>query len=98
MLNKTELNAAAKIMQALAHPLRLAVMQSLIAKEKTVSELYEELESSQSMMSQQIRILETQGLLLTRKDGTVKYCSIRNTDFLNLFHCMENHLEQYFKL
>ena len=98
MLNKKELDAAAKIMHALAHPLRLGIMQYLVDQEKNVTELYEELNCSQSMMSQQLRILENAGLLQSRKEGTIKYCSIKNEEFLNLFHCMKNHLRLYFKV
>lgn len=97
MLDKAELEIAARIMHALAHPLRLGIMQLLGVAEKTVTELYQELECSQSMMSQQLRILETQDLVKTRKEGTIKFCSIKNADFMNLFHCMENHLQRYFK-
>ena len=98
MLNKDELDAAAKVMHALAHPLRLAIMQTLSEGQRNVTELYEALGCSQSMMSQQLRILETQGLIKTHKEGTTKYCEIRNADFLNLFHCMENHLQRFFKI
>lgn len=98
MLTLKELEVAARIMQALAHPLRLATMQALMETEKSVTQLYEELGCSQSMMSQQLRLLESQDLIATRKEGTVKYCSIKNPDFLNLFHCMKKHLNLYFKL
>ncbi|MHC4883448.1 MAG: ArsR/SmtB family transcription factor [Planctomycetota bacterium] len=89
-----ELKHAARVMQALAHPLRLGVMQTLADGERNVTELYEALACSQSMMSQQLRILEEQGLIQTRKEGTVKVCAIRNPDFLQLFHCMEKHLQK----
>lgn len=92
MLKKQQLEAAAKVMQALAHPVRLGVLQILKDGEQTVSGLYETLECSQSMMSQQLRILEQQGLISTRKEGTAKFCAIRNPDFLRLFSCMESHL------
>jgi DNA-binding transcriptional regulator GbsR (MarR family) len=58
----------------------------------TVSELQEALGCSQSMMSQQLRRLEQQGLISTRKVGTTKQCSLRNRDFLKLFACLGNHL------
>ncbi len=98
MMNEKELETAARVMHALAHPLRLGIMQALSQEEMTVTQLYEQLNCSQSMMSQQLRILDEQGLVATRKEGTTKYCSIRNEDFLNLFHCMEKHLEMFFKV
>ena len=98
MLTRSQLEAAARVLQAMSHPLRLGILQALTSGEKTVTELYEELECSQSMMSQQLRILETQSLVQGRKEGASKYFSIRNEDFLKLFDCMEGHLRQYFKV
>lgn len=98
MLKRNELEVAARVMQALAHPLRLAILQRLQHGECTVSQLYEELDSSQSMMSQQLRILESQGLIVCRKAGICKYCSIRNPDILQLFHCMSGHLQRFLKV
>lgn len=91
-LTAAQREAGAKVLRALAHPLRLGVLQSLRRGERTVTELYEELGCSQSMMSQQLGILEAHGLIRTRKEGTVKYCALRNPDFLHLFACMRRHL------
>lgn len=95
MLERSELEVAARVMQALAHPLRLGILQNLAGGERTVSELYKLLDCSQSLMSQQLRTLEQQGLIKSRKEGTTKFCAIRNPDFLQLFHCMENHLAKF---
>ncbi len=94
-MDRTALEAAAKVMRALSHPIRLGVMQCLARGEHNVSELTEKLDCSQSMMSQQLAILEHQHLIATRKEGTHKYCSIQNTDFLKLFGCLECHLQTY---
>ena len=93
-LNKEQLAVAARVLHALAHPLRMGSIQALQPGEKTVTELYSELGCSQPMMSQQLRILEQQGLVACRKEGTTKHCSIRNRDFLKLFDCMQHHLVQ----
>ncbi|MBT3375132.1 MAG: helix-turn-helix transcriptional regulator [Lentisphaerae bacterium] len=93
MWNQQRLASASRVMHALAHPVRLAVMQCLEEREMTVTELYEAVGCSQSMMSQQLQILENQGLIKGRKEGATKHCSIRNPDFLKLFVCMSNHLE-----
>jgi hypothetical protein len=47
------------------------------------------------MMSQQLKILCQQKLVAIRKDGTQKYCSLCNRDFLKLFDCMHKHLRQF---
>ncbi len=96
-MDSNELELAARVLRALAHPLRLGIVQELDNTEKTVMELTESLKCSQSMMSQQIRQLVDQGLVKCRKEGTLKYCSIRNPDFLKLFECLNHHLSLCFK-
>jgi DNA-binding transcriptional ArsR family regulator len=98
MLTQRQLQAAARVLGAMAHPLRLGVLQALAGGERTVTELYEKLGCSQSQMSQQLRLLEAQSLVQSRRDGACKRYSIRNGDFLKLFGCMEGHLRQYFKV
>ncbi len=90
-----ERNIAAEVLKAMAHPVRLGVIEILADGERTVTQLYEELGCSQSMMSQQLKILSQQKLVEIRKDGTQKYCSLSNRDFLKLFDCMHKHLRQF---
>ena len=91
-LTPVQLEVAAKVLKAMGHPIRLGALQLLSEDEKTVTQLYEALGCSQSMMSQQLIQLETHGLISTRKEGTVKYCTLRNRDFLQVFSCMRNQL------
>ena len=90
-----ERNMAAEVLKAMAHPVRLGVIEVLSHGERTVTELYEELGCSQSMMSQQLKILCQQRLVNIRKEGTQKYCSLCNRDFLKVFTCMHTHLRKY---
>jgi ArsR family transcriptional regulator len=90
-----ERNIAADVLKAMAHPIRLGVIEVLADGERTVTELYSELGCSQSMMSQQLKILCQQKLVAIRKNGTQKYCSLCNRDFLKLFDCMHKHLRQF---
>jgi len=90
-----ERNIAADVLKAMAHPIRLGVIEVLADGERTVTELYKELGCSQSMMSQQLKILCQQKLVAIRKDGTQKYCSLRNRDFLKLFDCIHKHLRTF---
>jgi ArsR family transcriptional regulator len=97
-LTRTEREAGARVLRALAHPIRLGVLQVLSTGERTVTDLYGELGCSQSMMSQQLGILEQHGLIRTRKAGTAKYCALRNPDFLKLFACLHRHLQMVLRL
>ena len=94
-MKKKERERTAEVLKALAHPIRLGVIELLEDGEMTCKELYEELGCSQSMMSQQLKILYVQELISVRKEGTLKYCSLRNSDFLKLFDCMQKHLRKF---
>ena len=94
-MTQAEKNAAAEVLKAMAHPIRLGVIEVLADGERTITELYEELNCSQSMMSQQLKILCQQKLVAIRKDGTQKYCSLSNRDFLKVFDCMHLHLRKF---
>ena len=94
-MNTNERNMAADVLKAMAHPIRLGVIEVLAAGERTVTELYDELGCSQSMMSQQLKILCQQKLVTIRKEGTQKYCTLANRDFLKVFDCMHKHLRTF---
>jgi len=91
-----ERDMTSEVLKAIAHPIRLGVLEILSEHaERTVTQLYEELGCSQSMMSQQVKILCQQKLVDIRKEGTQKHCRLANPDFLKLFECMHKHLRQF---
>lgn len=90
-----EREMTAEVLKAMAHPVRLGVIELLAHHEMTCTELYEQLGCSQSMMSQQLKILCQQGLVTIRKEGTMKHCALQNRDFLKLFECMHAHLRTF---
>jgi ArsR family transcriptional regulator len=97
-MNSHQLETGAKVLKALAHPIRLGILQCLAEKTHNVSELTAAIGCSQSMMSQQVAILEQQQLICCHKEGTTKYCAIKNEDFLKMLHCLEKHLSQYLQV
>jgi DNA-binding transcriptional ArsR family regulator len=83
-----------RVLQALANPLRLEIMQALTESSLTCSELQTLLGCPQSTLSLQLKMLVDQGLVSTMREGTVKHCSIRNREFLKLFTCLQRHLTE----
>jgi len=94
-MNNKEREIAAGVLQALAHPVRLGVIEILAGGERTCTQLYEALGCSQSLMSQQLKILHQQGLISIQREGKQKFCALQNRDFLKLFDCMHGHLRQF---
>ena len=93
-LSQPQRERAARVLQALAHPLRLHILEQLAARgELACHELQAATGAGQSGLSQQLKLLESQGLVACRRDGAAKYSRIRNPEILNLFSCMQHHLE-----
>jgi ArsR family transcriptional regulator len=65
-----------------ASPIRLKIMWMLGDGEKTVSEIANELDISIPNVSQHLRIMRTQGAVLTKRDGRAVYYTIANSKFL----------------
>ena len=93
-LSAEQRERAARVLQALAHPLRLGILQALAEAPLTCSELQRLLDCPQPTLSLQLKLLVDQGLVATNREGTVKRCSLRNMDFLKLFACLRRHLDE----
>lgn len=68
----------AKFFKALAHPLRLAILDVLRDGEKTVTQLQELTGGEQASISQHLAVLRTNHFVTYRKEGTLAY--YRNED------------------
>ena len=60
--------------RALAHPIRIEILEALLQKERSVQELQEILGVDQPVVSQQLAILRAKDIVAGRKEGTsVRY-------------------------
>ena len=75
---------AAEIFRVMSAPMRLRIMSSLCAGEKNVSELLEEVKTTQSNMSQHLSTLYQAGIVQKRREGVQIYYAISNLSFVNL--------------
>jgi DNA-binding transcriptional ArsR family regulator len=74
----------AEFFKALAHPLRIRIVDELRNGELGVSDLCERLDAEQSTLSQQLAILRSRNLVTARKDGLNVFYSIRDPDIFRL--------------
>ena len=63
-------------LKALAHPVRLRIMQALTGMERNVGEIDDAAEIGQPTLSQQLAVLRNAGLVKTRKDAKLVYYRI----------------------
>ena len=62
-----------ELLKALAHPIRLRMVEGLLGKECNVSRMVKALNIPQSTVSQHLGILRSRGIVSIRKEG-VKTC------------------------
>lgn len=68
----------AEFFKALAHPLRIRILELLGDGEKSVNELQTLLNSEGSAVSQQLSILRNKNIVSWRKEGTSVYYSLKD--------------------
>ncbi len=74
----------ADFFRALGHPARVRLLQALREGERSVGALRAELELDPSSTSQHLAALRSQGLLVSRKEGTSVYYRVRDPRTLDL--------------
>ena len=86
----------AEFFKALAHPLRIAVLDALRHGESGVNELCATLNVEQSSLSQQLAVLRSRNIVIGRKEGLNVYYSVRDTSVFKLLdvakQIFNNHL------
>lgn len=74
----------AEFFKALAHPLRIRILDELRHGEVGVNVLGSRLEVEQSSLSQQLAILRSRNLVATRKEGLNVFYSISDPEIFRL--------------
>jgi DNA-binding transcriptional ArsR family regulator len=79
LMRRNALEKMAETLRAIAHPVRLQIVNILMNGERSVGEMVKTLGTKQSLTSQQLSILKLKGLLKSRRKGNVVYYFIENT-------------------
>ena len=88
-LEADQIEKAANMMKAIAHPMRLAILGQLSDKEElTVTEIHELVEIEQSTASHHLGILKDKGVLISRRDGKNTIYSLKNANLNKLITCI----------
>lgn len=91
-MDKEKLEKAAYILKALAHETRLCVLMQLAeTKEKSVSDLMQEVGCEQSLLSHHLTDLRAKGILNSRREGKRNLYSINNEQVIPLLECLLNY-------
>lgn len=89
-LTSDELEFAASILKAIAHPIRLAVVQILSQKERlSVNEICEHVGSEQSLTSHHLSNMKLKGILGSQREGQRVYYYLKLPALTNLLNCLD---------
>ena len=68
----------AEFFKALAHPLRIRILELLLDGERSVQELQAELSLEQPVTSQQLAVLRAKNIVVAHKEGTIVRYAVRD--------------------
>ncbi len=90
-LTAKQLENAAEMLKAIAHPLRIAILNYLDGGgKKTVTEIHESLDIKQSVASHHLSILKNKDVLQSSRDGKNIYYYIGHDKLSTLIECISN--------
>lgn len=78
----------ARTLKAVAHPLRLRIIDLLEDGERSVGDISEALGAKPAVTSQQLGLMRDRGLLDVRHEGTRAYYRIAKPDVVQVIHCV----------
>src|SRR5512136_1623220 len=88
-LNPDQLERAASMLKAIAHPLRIAILNQLgNGKKLTVTEIHELLKIEQSTASHHLGILKDKGVLASKRDGKNSYYFFKHENLTDILNCI----------
>ena len=96
-LSNEALELIANRFKILSEPLRLRILQTLQNGEKSVSELTEEVETSQPNASKHLKILQDAGIVKRQPQGNTVYYSIADESIFTLCETVCSSLETRLK-
>jgi DNA-binding transcriptional ArsR family regulator len=95
LIDMETLERVAPVIRNAAHPLRLRILDYLQheGEARTVGQIVKAAGAGQAVVSQQLRILKDQGILLARREGNYVLYDIANRSVLHLLECIRRHGE-----
>jgi ArsR family transcriptional regulator len=80
----------AEVVQALAHPIRIAIVDVLERGERCVCDIAEHVGAERSNVSRHLSIMLRAGVVQTRKEGVMVFYGLRTPCILNFLACASN--------
>jgi DNA-binding transcriptional ArsR family regulator len=87
-IEKLELGAS--MLRAMAHPMRIAIIELLTANKRlTVTEIYGRLKIEQASASHHLNILKSKGILESKREGKMIFYSLKHDKLTEIIESLE---------
>ena len=83
----------AQVLKALAHPVRLQIVDVLKSGEQCVCDIMAAVGGKQSITSQQLNMMKDKGVLSCRREGSRVFYKIENQNVIRLLSCINDHCD-----
>ena len=93
MMDRELATSAAEVLKAVAHPIRLQIVDVLKNRERCVGDIVEALGEKQAITSQQLNIMKNKGILASRRDGAKIYYRLENKNVVRVLSCVYDHCQ-----
>lgn len=93
-MNENTAEHVAEVLKAVAHPVRLQIIEILKDREMCVGDIVDSLGGKQAITSQQLNMMKDKGVLGCRRDGARVYYHIENKNVIKLLNCIYDHCEK----
>jgi ArsR family transcriptional regulator len=93
-MDKKIADHVAEVLKAVAHPIRLQIIELLEKKEMCVGDIVKALGGKQAITSQQLNMMKDKGVLECRRDGAKVFYRIHNKNVIKLLHCVNDHCKR----
>jgi DNA-binding transcriptional ArsR family regulator len=87
-LDIEKLEMAASKLRAIAHPMRIAIIDLLNDNQMSVTEIYENLNIEQASASHHLNILKSKGVLSSKRNGKKIFYSLKNQTLTEIIECI----------
>ncbi|MHB9029971.1 MAG: ArsR/SmtB family transcription factor [Candidatus Latescibacterota bacterium] len=92
LMREDSLEKMAQVLKAVAHPVRLQIVNILLNGERSVGELVSAIGAKQSFTSIHLTIMRTRGILKARRNGNQVYYRIENAGVRNILTSIVSNL------
>jgi len=89
MLETTQLNKVSEVLKAIAHPVRIGILELLTKDQKlSVTQIYEQLNIEQAAASHHLNILKNKDVLVAERVGKNCYYSLKYQELTQIIDCI----------